>query len=237
MTTVPAPFRPAPAPVPDAPPPSRAADYERVVHRLLRREFRLLGELAAWAPADDAARRTALTRHADLLGRVLLAHSATERDLLWPALLRVAPDARGPLAAWSARAGDVDRRARDLSTAARQWAVAGGARARDGFALACLDLAGAVDAHTAAEEADLLPLLAAHLPAAAWAEVARAARTPLSAREQVLVLGLALENACPAERARMLSGLGRGTRLVWRLAGRRRYRAAVVQLRGAPPAA
>jgi hypothetical protein len=93
-----------------------------------------------------------------------------------------------------------------------------------------------VEEQTAEEERDLLPLLAAHLSPAAWAEVARAARCPLSRRERSLVLGLALEDACAGDRARLLAGLPASTRLAWRLAGRRRYRAAVVRLRGAPPA-
>jgi hypothetical protein len=50
------------------------------------------------------------------------------------------------------------------------------------------------------------------------------------------VLGLALEDSCAAERARLLDGLSRATRSAWRLYGGRRYRAAVVRLRGAPPA-
>ena len=239
MTTAPAPSRPTPPAATDAPADSRAVAYEHVLHRLVCRELRLLGELAAWAPAGDPARTAALTAHADLIGRVLLAHHATERDLLWPALLRAVPDGgalRGALQEWNARSTAVDAGLRALSTAARQWAVSGTARARDAVALAGLDLAGAVEAHTRAEERDLLPLVAAHLPAAEWRAIARAARPPLSGSEQLLVLGLALEDACPAERARLLAGVGRGTRLVWRLAGRRRYRAAVVRLRGAPPA-
>jgi hypothetical protein len=57
----------------------------------------------------------------------------------------------------------------------------------------------------------------------------------LSAREQ-LVLGLALEDSCAAERARLLDGLSPATRSARRFYGSRRYRAAVVRLRGAPPA-
>ena len=51
------------------------------------------------------------------------------------------------------------------------------------------------------------------------------------------MLGLALEDACAADRARLLGGLPRATRVAWRTSGARTYRAAVVRLRGAPPAA
>ncbi len=221
---------------PDDVPTSRAVASELVLHRLVRRELRLLAELSAWAPAGDADRVRDLTRHADLLGRLLLHHHAVERELLWPALVRAAPSALPLVQRWTAGVARLDDRLRGLSTAARQWAVAASDRARDTFTLACLDLADAVDAQTAEEERDLLPLLAAHLSPAAWAEVTRAARSPLSRRERSLVLGLALEDASAADRARLLAGLPASARLAWRLAGRRRHRAAVVRLRGEPPA-
>ncbi|MGY1730238.1 hemerythrin domain-containing protein [Geodermatophilus sp. SYSU D01045] len=239
MTAVPTSLRP-PAPAAEMSAATRAGDSQRVLHRLVRRELRTLAELATWAPPGDAARTAALTRHADLVSRVLLGHHAMERELLWPALERALPAAvagsgRARVAAWTTRCAAVDNRLRDLSTAARQWAVAGTPPARDAFALACLDLAAVVDAQTAAEERELVPLLEAHLPAREWTAIVHAARPALSGRERLTVLGLALEDASPAEQARLLAGLGRGTRLVWRLAGRARYRAAVVRLRGAPP--
>ena len=219
----------------------RASAYQRVLHQLVRRELRMLGELAAWADPADAAHTTALTRHADLVARVLLHHHSVERDLLWPALLRAVPDARraavrSEVDAWTARSARVDAALRDLGTVARQWAVAGTACERDAFSLACLDVADAVDAHVAEEESRLLPLLAEHLADTEWCAITRTARCPLAAREQLLVLGMALEDLGPTNRARLLAGLSPGARLAWRLRGRADYRAAVVSLRGAPPA-
>lgn len=219
-----------------------AVGYQEVLHRMVRREFRLLAELAGWAAADDAARTAELTRHADLMGRVLLQHHATERTHLWPALFGHVPaheqDAvREVVAAWTSRAALLDHSLRDLSTVARQWAVAATLPARDAFLRAAARLADAVDAHTAAEEAELLPLLARYLPDAEWTAVCRTARNSLSGGEQMLVLGLALEDACAIDRARLLAGLSAPARTAWRVIGRRNFRAAVVRLRGAPPAA
>ncbi len=53
----------------------------------------------------------------------------------------------------------------------------------------------------------------------------------------MLVLGLALEDACAIDRARLLAGLSPAARTAWRVVGRRNFRATVVRLRGAPPAA
>jgi len=223
-------------------PTGSAAGYQRVLHQLARREFRMLAELAGWAPAAEAPRTAVLTRHADLVCRVLLHHHAVERRAVWPALLRaVPPDAAAAASAAVedviTRCARIDRTLRDVMTAGRQWAGAGTVAARDTFARACRDLADAVDAQTADEERRLLPLVTAHLPAGEWAEIARSSRCRLSGREQMLVLGLALEDACAADRARLLGGLPRATRVAWRTSGARTYRAAVVRLRGAPPAA
>jgi hypothetical protein len=217
-----------------------AVAYQRVLHQTVRREFRMLPGLASWAPADDAVRTLEISRHADLIARVLMQHHATERELLWPALFRSLPDpeaSRDVVADWTTRTALLDHTLRDLSTVARQWAVAGTAPARDAFVRACTRLADAVDEATRVEERDLLPLLSEYLPDGEWAAVSRAATTTLSGREQMLVLGLALEDACALDRARLLAGLSPAARTAWRMFGRRDFHAAVVRLRGAPPAA
>ncbi len=232
------------SPLPDvAPaPPGAAVSYQRVLHQLARRELRLLADLASWAPSDEAARTVELTRHADLVSRVLLQHHAVERDVLWPALFRLLPRdeqeaARHYVTDWTSRTALLDHHLRDLSTVARQWAVSESSAAREAFVVACSRLADAVEAQTEAEEMTLLPLIGTYLTTADWRAVSRAARTDLDGREQMLVLGLALEDACAGDRARLLAGLSPAARTAWRLFGHRDYRAAVVRLRGAPPAA
>jgi len=78
--------------------------------------------------------------------------------------------------------------------------------------------------------------MAAQSPGRRWSAIARSACAGLSRRERLLVLGLALEDSCAADRARLIHGLSPAMRLAWRLHGRQDYRAAVVRLRGAPPA-
>lgn len=218
-----------------------AVAYQRVLHQLVRRELRLVADLATWAPADDADRIAALTAHSGLIAHVLLHHHATEREAIWPALLRAVPssrqaEVRSAVEGWTAGCSRLDHMLRDVSTAARQWAVALTPAARDAFAMSCRAVADAVDARTAAEEQTFLPLLGAHLGAEDWATIARSSRCTLPARDQLLVLGLALEDACAGDRARVLEGLPRSARWAWRFGGERHYRAAVVRLRGEPPA-
>ncbi|UOY01746.1 hemerythrin domain-containing protein [Blastococcus sp. PRF04-17] len=220
----------------------RAVSYQRVLHQLVRRELRMLAELAVWAAPADQGRSATLTRHADLISRVLLHHHAVEREAVWPALLRMVPDdraaeVRSAVEDWTAGCARIDNMLRDVATAARQWQVAGTGGARDGFAAACATVADAVDAQTAEEERTLLPLLGEYLRLGDWAAIARSSHCRLSGPEQLLVLGLALEDSCAGDRARLLDGLPRSVRLAWRTYGIRHYRAAVVRLRGAPPAA
>src|SRR3954462_45937 len=102
---------------PDPSPTSRAVAYQRVLHQLVRRELRSLAELATWAPTAEQGRTEALTRHADLIGRVLLHHHRVERDQLWPALQRALPDddgLRDRIADWTARCARIDHMLRDL---------------------------------------------------------------------------------------------------------------------------
>jgi len=240
MPRIPAPRAPAGTSIQGTVRSTPAVAYQRVVHRMFRREFRLLGDLALWASADDTDHAAEIVRHADLMSRVLLQHHAIERDLLWPALFRSLPasqhDAtRAIMTDWTTRAAALDSTARDLGTAARQWTVAGTSRARDAFVSVCGRVADAVDVHTAAEEADLLPLLGAYLADGDWAAIRRSARNPFTGSEQMLVLGLALEDACALDRARLLAGLHSSARTAWHVVGHRNFHAAVVRLRGAPP--
>jgi hypothetical protein len=216
----------------------RAAAYQRVLHQLVRRELRLLADLAAWAPADESERTADLTRHADLISRVLLHHHRVERESVWPALLAAAPvEAGAAVEDWTASCARIDHMLRDVATAARQWQVAGTVSARTAFAASCRSLADEVDAQTADEERTLLPLLAAHLSTEDWTAIAARSHCRLSAAEQLFVLGLALEDSCADDRARLIGGLPWSVRRAWRVYGARHYRAAVVRLRGAPPAA
>jgi hypothetical protein len=235
---IPEPRRPSDDPLP-AVRPGRAAAYQRVLHQLVRRELRLLADLATWAPAGEAERTATLTRHAELVGRVLLHHHSVERDAVWPALLRAVPtdEVRAAVEDWTGRCARIDHMLRDVATAARQWAVAETVPARDAFARACRSLAEAVAEQTAVEEETLLPFLGAHLRTDDWIAIAASSHCRLSPREQLLVLGLALEDSSAGDRARLMVGLPRSLRAAWHLHGRRTYRAAVVKLRGAPPAA
>jgi hypothetical protein len=223
-------------------PNTAAVAYQRVLHQAVRREMRLLAELTSWADAEDAGRAGHLTQHAMLVAKLLLQHHATERELLWPAVVHAVPavqdeHARAAVAEWTHRTALLDHALRDLSTVARQWAVATTEPSRRAFEKATRRLADSIDTHVEQEEAELLPLIGRHLPAETWVKISNRAQGGFDGREQMLVLGMVLEDATAIDRARVLAGLSPAARTAWRVYGRRNYRAAVVRLRGAPPAA
>ena len=143
----------------------RAVAYQRVLHQLVRRELRLLAELATWAPDDEAERTATLTRHAELVGQRPAAppRRRARRRLARTAARRARrPDRRRPRGrspSGPSGCARIDHMLRDVATAARQWPSPARPPRGDAFALACRDLADAVDAQTADEERVLLPLL------------------------------------------------------------------------------
>src|SRR4051812_39229183 len=104
---------------------SPAVAYQRVLHRMVRRELRLVAELAAWAPPGEKPRTAALPRPGELMGRVLPPPHTVEGGAVWPALLRAAPAAREGGEGWTVRWMWIDAMVRDVATAARQWQVTG----------------------------------------------------------------------------------------------------------------
>ena len=183
-----------------------------------------------------------LTRHADLIGRVLLHHHAVERESVWPALLRAVP---GAAAATRPARSTTGPRAAPASTtccatsppppASGRVALTAPRATRSRWPASTSPTPSTRRPPT--RSASLLPLLGEHLRRRG---LGRRSRRSVALRpagsEQLLVLGLALEDASAGDRARLLEGVPRSARWAWRLGGERRYRAAVVRLRGEPPA-
>ena len=171
----------------------RAVAYQRVVHRLVRRELRLLADLATWAPDDEAERTAALTRHADLArqGADAPPHRRARRGLAGTAAHRAGralDEVRG-----ARRVHRPLRTDRPHAARRRHGRPAVGCRrhvpVRGAFASACRELADAVDAQTDDEERTLLPLLESAPTSPRTGRRSRVGAPPAHTREQLLVLG------------------------------------------------
>ncbi|MFI6980333.1 hemerythrin domain-containing protein [Embleya sp. NPDC050154] len=203
-----------------------------IVHRGLRRESRLLVELVGAVEPGDTARAKVLADHFDLYRLGLHGHHTGEDELLWPPLLaRVDLEAELVLRMEAQH----ERVAGSLTAAeelVRAWAANPGVTERDALVAALAEHRAALIEHLDEEESELLPLAQRLLTASEWHAMGEHFVETTPKPQILLLLGVVLEDAEPAERATMLGGLPLPARLIWHLVGRRMYARTVRRVRG-----
>ncbi len=203
-----------------------------VVHRVFRRESRLLADLVRGVRPGDVDRARVLAEMIREYDKGLHAHHTSEDALLWPKLLaRVDLDAELVL-----------RMERQHEVVAEGLHVLVGRLAtweRDAAAAARDALAEAIDQHRRdllvhldEEERSVLPLVSEHITVAEWEELGEVARSHTPKDKLLFMLGALLEEATPDETARFLSHLPVPARLLWRTVGRRQYAKQMRKVRG-----
>jgi hemerythrin-like domain-containing protein len=191
-----------------------------VIHRIFRRGFAQLADLIRTVPAGNTGRAAPLATHLEFLLNGLDHHHTAEDDHLWPRLLdRAAPDADllDRMADQHKAIGSHIEQARHLLPT---WRAA---PSGDELADTLDRLDRALGQHLDEEETEILPLVRAHLSAAEWRELGDAAFAKFTNDEKLIALGQMLDVATPGEAATFLAKLPLPVRLIWRLAGRRRY--------------
>ncbi|MFC5825500.1 hemerythrin domain-containing protein [Nonomuraea insulae] len=203
-----------------------------IVHRAFRRESRLLVELVATVAPGDTARARVIADHYRDYRLGLHNHHEGEDELLWPPLLaRVDLEADIVLRMEAQHERVVATLAR-LDAAFPAWEATAGAEERDVLVAALTDHRAVLLEHLDDEEATLLPLAAKHISQEEWASMGDhlVANTP---KLTLLTLfGAVLEDANPAERAIVLSGLPAPVRVIWHVIGRPRYAHHIRRVRG-----
>ncbi len=195
----------------------------RIVHRLFRREFRLLPGLVCSVKPGDLGRAGIVAGHADEQIDALHHHHAGEDDLIWPRLSqRAALDAE-----LIAAMGQQHQHIASLLAAAQTQLQAWRHSATGVDLIETLEtLSGRLDAHLDQEERYVLPLVERYLTAQEWAEVGRRGMASIPRRRRLVFLGCILEDADPAERREFLAAhVPVAARIAYRLIGRRQYRA------------
>ncbi|WP_176993439.1 hemerythrin domain-containing protein [Nonomuraea jiangxiensis] len=200
-----------------------------VVHRVFRRELKLMPELIRRATPGDTERAARLASFVNEILDGLHHHHEAEDKLLWPLLLdrvvfevdlvnamerqheRVASHIealRGPLGAWG-RSGE------------------GGGR-----------VAGVLDrlhddlvVHLDQEEERILPLVAEHITKEEWDRLSEYGRSHLSKDRLLFQLGALLEDASHWERQAFLDLLPLPARVLWAVVGKRQYRKEIARIR------
>lgn len=194
-----------------------------IVHRVFRRESRLLMELvAAVAPGDTRRAKVIADHFADYrLG--LKNHHEGEDELLWPPLLARVDLESEIVLRMEAQHERVAATLIALDTAVPAWAATAGADQRDILVAALADHRAVLLEHFDDQETTLLPLAAEYVTEKEWASMGEhlVANTP---KLTLLTLfGLVLEDANPAERALLLTVLPAPVRGIWHVIGRPRY--------------
>jgi hemerythrin-like domain-containing protein len=205
------------------------------VHRVSRREFAVLPALVRGVADSDADRAAVVARHARMMLRGLRTHDNGEDGALWPPLLNRAPEAAGLLARLRAQHEAIAVLVEHLHTLLDAWDPGGSAEAREPVASAASALYPLLAMHLDAEDAQVLPLVEAHLTGAEWDAVTRPSRGVIPRQQTPLMFGAVLEEATDAERELLLAPVPLPLRFLLRTVGARKYRQYAAELRAESP--
>ncbi|WP_250001657.1 hemerythrin domain-containing protein [Actinoplanes sp. M2I2] len=203
-----------------------------VVHRVFRREFRILPALIRAVAPGHTARAEVLGLHLANVASGLHHHHTAEDELVWPLLLdraRMHADLINRMEAQHERLHEPLAR---IDAILPRWRAEARADDRDALADVLARASVALEEHLADEEREVLPIVEQHLTPAEWRAVGDRGKEVLPKGKMALVfLGAILEEATPAEKKRFLAELPVPARVLWRLAGDRVYAASRDRIR------
>ncbi|MEV6283649.1 hemerythrin domain-containing protein [Kribbella sp. NPDC051770] len=195
-----------------------------VVHRVFRREFRLLPGLIEGVRAGDTERAAVLAEHLTDIVAALHHHHEAEDDLIWPLLLERATlhlDLVHRMEAQHAALGAALDRIEKLTP---QWGRSASLVEARELAAAVREASAVLEEHMGEEESAILPVIAEHLSVEEWGKVGeRGAKSVADKRKRLLFLGAILEDATPQEQRDFLGELPAPGRVLWPLLGKRAY--------------
>lgn len=205
-----------------------------MIHASFRREFALAPTLVTANAVGARIRARRVAGHLALIAKSLHDHHAGEDAVLWPALRatgRVPPELLdGMLHEHHQLAADLT----DLERTRRAWARIPDQTRSEELATLLSRVHTEVTHHLDHEETQVLPLVRAHLAVRGWNDLAAESRRrlPRSPRRQLLLLGILLEDATPAQRHRVGQQMPTPARWLWCTVGQRYYDGYIRRLRG-----
>lgn len=203
-----------------------------VIHRIFRREFRLLVGLVRRVPTGHADRAAVVAEHIEFILTSLHNHHTAEDEYLWPILLERAR----PSADLIQRMEDQHQVVAELTAQAERvvsvWRREPTPMSTAQLADTLTRLTDALVEHLDDEEAQVLPLVTEHVTVAEWKELGQRSFDKFPRSALPIMLGQLLEAATPDEGALFFGKLPAPVRLVWGLSGRRRYAGYVTRVRG-----
>jgi deazaflavin-dependent oxidoreductase (nitroreductase family) len=200
-----------------------------VVHRTFRHGFPMASDLVRRTPPGATKRAETIAAHVDFLLNGLYHHHSGEDENIWPLLLeRAAPEADlvNRMEAQHQVVAERSDRVRALLTDWRRNPVEG-----EAVATALDEFTDALVEHLDDEEAHVVPLIRAHITAEEWEGFGRATFEKFTNAEKLIATGVLEDIATPEEAEWFTGGLPLPIKLMWRLAGRRKYARYIARVR------
>lgn len=203
-----------------------------MIHRVFRRESRLLAELVRDARPGDTARARILAEHWRLYSTGLHTHHTGEDEMLWPVVLpHLDLDAEQVLA-MEAQHRELGDGIAEVQVLMDRWRVQALREDRDELVEALRGHHRQLCAHLDEEEREVMPLVALHVDEEQWHAVGERGLAETPRNRLMIALGAILEDCSPEERREFLARLPVPARVLWRLLGQRQYRRETDRIRG-----
>lgn len=190
-----------------------------IVHRALRREIRLLGEMIAAVAPGDVKRAAVLAEHFADVRTGLVNHHEGEDELLWPPMLSRVGLEREVVLRMEAEHERVAETLNAADALVTQWARTADAETRDRAVVALEQHYAVLTEHLDDEEEHLLPLAERFLTAKEWAALGEHFVMSTPKTKLLKFFGMVMEDADERDRAILLGGMPAPARLVWRVLG------------------
>jgi hemerythrin-like domain-containing protein len=202
-----------------------------VVHRVFRRELRLIPELVRRVAPGDTARAAVLADHARLVLTGLHGHHTSEDELLWPKLLeRCAPDAE-LVHRMEEQHERVHRALDQIGPALDRWEAEARPAVTEEVASGFDALRTALLEHLDDEEREILPLAARHITQAEWNELGEHGVGETKKSHLPILFGAVAEEATPEEMVHILSTVPLPVRFLLRTVLARKYQRYISRVR------
>jgi len=202
-----------------------------VVHRVFRREFRLLPQMVRSVVPGDSARAQLVAQHCAEMVEALHHHHTGEDDLVWPVLHERVALQSATVARMEQQHEQMSALLEEVDPRSSVWVGAASQDGRDALADLLEEVSALLDEHLAEEERTILPLAAEHMTVQEWSQLGERGMTSMPRDRLVVFLAHILEDATPQERTAFLAHVPLPGRLAYRLVGRRKHARETAELR------
>jgi hemerythrin-like domain-containing protein len=202
-----------------------------VVHRVFRREVRLLPRLVEATSAEDRPQVDRVVAHAREVLDTLHHHHTGEDELLWPRLRERAELDDDLVDRMQRQHEQVGGLLAEVGRLLPIWQQDPSGPHRAELVDDLSRLSVALEAHLEEEEERILPLAEQHITVPEWNELGERGMASLPKDRVLVLLGYIFEETDPSERVEFLSNVPLPGRIAYRLIGQRKYQKEVSALR------